>query len=377
MKITDIKSYLVHAVRRNWVFLEIETDEGVVGVGEATLEGFAKSMVTVLEDFKRLLVGQDPGPIEKIYEELIRKKFWRLDTVIMTAISGIEMALWDIKGKVLNTPVYSLLGGPCRDRVKAYGNYWFMGAKTVDDYARMAAVAVDKGFTALKWSPYGKPAHNATPDEEKVIVECVRRVREAVGPDIDLMLDAHGRFNLPTAIRIARKLEEFNPFFLEEMLPPENVDAFVQLRRSTRCPLATGERLLTRFQFRELLAKFAVDYIQPDTVHCGGIAETRKIAALAETYYTPVIPHNPCGPVATAAMIHVAASIPNFLVLEYIPVPERSEAVLVEPLELKESHFSLPTKPGLGVELNKKVFDKWPYQEKDLDHYSDVRVIRM
>lgn len=381
MKITDVKTYFVEAVRRNWVFLEIETDNGITGVGEATLEGFAKTMAACVDDFKRFLVGQNPLEIERLWEDFYRRKFWRQDLLILTAISGIEMALWDIKGKELGAPVYSLLGGPTRDKVKAYGNYWFLGsrtgfAKTVDDYARSAADAVSRGWKALKWSPFGKPAHNVTPEEEDVIIECVKRVREAVGPNIDLMLDAHGRFNLPTATRIARRLEEYKPFFFEEPLPPENVDAMVQLKRSTTTPLATGERLVTRYQFRELLSKFAVDYIQPDAGHCGGISETRKIAALAEAYYTPVIPHNPLGPVATAAMVHLAASITNFLVLEYIPVPDRDE-VLIEPLELKGGYFSLPTKPGLGVELNKKAIAKFPYEERDLDHYSDARVIEL
>jgi len=291
------------------------------------------------------------------------------------------MALWDIKGKDLGAPVYSLFGGPCREKVKAYGNYWFLGsganfARTVDHYAKSAAAAVEKGWKALKWSPFGKPAHNMNPEEEEVIVECVKRVREAVGDKIDLLLDAHGRFNLPTAIRIARRLEEYDPFFLEEPIPPENIDAMVQLKHSTRVPLATGERLVTRYQYSELLCKFAVDYIQPDLAHCGGISETKKIAAMAEAYYTPVVPHNPLGPVATAAMIHLSASIPNFVILEYIPVPDREE-VLVEPLQLKDGYFSLPTKPGLGVQLNKKVFSKFPYQEKDLDHYSDARIIEL
>jgi len=299
------------------------------------------------------------------------------------------MALWDIKGKALGVPVNTLFGGPVRDRVKAYGNYWFLGqsdrdsrartvdtyAKTTDDYARSAASAVARGYRALKWSPFGPATQTVTPREERIIVECVRKVREAVGPEVDLLLDAHGRFNLPTAIRIARRLEEYRPFFLEEPLSSENIEAMVELKRSTSVPLATGERLLTRFQFRELLAGFAVDYIQPDTVHCGGIAETRKIAALAEAHYLPVIPHNPLGPVATAAMIHLAASIPNFLLLEYIHVPGRSEEVLVEPLRLEEGHFLVPTGPGLGVELNKEVFNRFPYTPKDLDHYDQARVI--
>ena len=324
MKITDVKTYMVGAIRRNWVFIEIETDSGIVGVGEATLEGFAKTMVSAVEDFKRMLIGLNPLEIEKIWEDLYRRKFWRGNLLILTALSGIEMALWDIKGKEAGKPVYDLLGGPTYDKIKAYGNYWFLGAdgkfsNTVEHYAESAAKAVENGWQALKWSPFGKPAHNVTHEEEDITIECVKRVREAVGENVDLLVDAHGRFNLPTAIRIAQRLEPYKPFFFEEPLPPENMDSLRELKLSTKTPIATGERLVTRYQFLELLNKYAVNYIQPDIAHCGGIAEMKKIANLAEAFYIPVVPHNPLGPVATAASIHLAASITNFEILEYIP----------------------------------------------------------
>jgi galactonate dehydratase len=382
MKITDIKTYVVEAVRRNWIFLEVETDAGITGLGEITMEMLDKGVLGAVEDYKRLVLGTDPLAIEWQIDYLVRNKFWRGDTLSTTVLSGIEIALWDIKGKALGVPVYSLLGGPVRDRVKAYGNYWFLGptrkdyAKTVDQYARKAAEAVERGWEALKWSPFGSAAYEVTLQQEKVMVECVRRVREAVGDRAHLLLDAHGRFNLPTAMRITRQLEEYRPFFLEEPLPPENVDAMAELKRSTTVPLATGERLITRFQFREVLTKFAVNYLQPDVIHCGGIAEMKKIAAMAEAFYIPLAPHNPCGPVATAAAIHVAASIPNFVILEYISVPEREE-VLVEPLELKNGYFNLPKKPGLGVELNKKALAKFPYKDREWDHFSPVRDISL
>jgi galactonate dehydratase len=371
MKITDIKVYSVEAVRRNWTFIEVETDKGITGLGEITLEMFDTGVAAAVEDYRRLLIGENPLEIERLYDHLVRNKFWRGGTLITTVLSGIDIAL-----------VYALLGGPVRRTVKAYGNYWFLGktkddyARTVDDYARAAARAVDAGWQALKWSPFGACAYTATIEEERVIVECVKRVREAVGDRADLLLDAHGRFNLPTIKRIARKLEPYEPFFIEEPIPPENIAAFVELKRSTRVPLATGERLITKFQFRDFLHEYAVDYIQPDIIHTGGITEMKKIAAMAEAYYVPMIPHNPNGPVSTAATIHLAASIPNFMLTEYIELPER-EDVLVEPLVLKNGEFELPTKPGLGIELNKKVFKKYPPQEREWDHYKAVRNIRM
>jgi len=202
----------------------------------------------------------------------------------------------------------------------------------------------------------------------------VRQVREAVGADVSLMVDAHGRFDLPQARRLAQRFEEYDLYFFEEPLPPENLDAFVQLKNSTKTPIATGERYVARHQFREVLEKYACDYIQPDAIYTGGMNELRKIAMMAEAYYCPVIPHNCNGPVCTAATIHAAACMPNFRIMEYIPVPERQD-ILVEPLVMTNGAFELPTKPGLGVELNKAVFDQYVYQPRDLDHFTAAREI--
>ena len=378
MKITDIKTYLVEAHRRNWVFIEVLTDEGVVGIGEATIEPFEKTMVTLIEDYKRTVIGKDPRSIEFLWEDRYRGQFLRSDLLVNVALSAIEIACWDIKGKLLGVPCYELFGGPCRETVPCYGNYWFMktkmGPTRVSEYAESAARAVEKVYKALKWSPFGYAAHSMTKKQENITVECVRQVRDAVGPDINLMVDAHGRFDLPQARRLAQRFEEFDLLFFEEPLPPENLDAYVELKRSTKTPIATGERYVARFQFRELLEKYCCDYIQPDAIYTGGMNELRKIAMMAETYYCPVVPHNCNGPVCTAASIHAAACMPNFLMLEYIPVPER-EDVLVEPLVLKNGEFELPKKPGLGIELNKKVFKNYIFQPRDLDHFTPAREI--
>ena len=378
MKITDIKTYLVEAHRRNWVFIEVETDEGITGVGEATIEPFERTMVTLIEDYKRTVLGKDPRAIEYLWEDRYRGQFLRSDLLVNVALSAIEIACWDIKGKVLGVPCYELFGGPVRRSVPAYGNYWFMktrmGKTSVGEYAESAARAVENGFRALKWSPFGYAAHSMTPEQEHVTFECVRQVREAVGPDVWLMVDAHGRFDLPQARRLAKGFEEYNLYFFEEPLPPENLDAFVELKRSTSTPIATGERYVARHQFRDLLEKYACDYIQPDAIYTGGMNELRKIAMMAETYYCPVIPHNCNGPVCTAATIHASACMPNFRIMEYIPVPERVD-VIVEPLVIKNGAFELPTKPGLGVELNKEVFDRYVYKPRDLDHFKEEREI--
>jgi len=378
MKITDIKTYLVEAHRRNWVFIEIETDAGITGIGEATIEPFERTMIALIEDYKRTVIGKDPRAIEHLWEDRYRGQFLRSDLLVNVALSAIEIACWDIKGKELGVPCYELFGGPVRKTVPAYGNYWFMktkmGKTSVGEYAESAARAVENGFTALKWSPFGYAAHSMTPEQEHITLECVRQVREAVGPDIWLMVDAHGRFDLPQARRLAQRLEEYDLYFFEEPLPPENIDAFVELKRSTKTPIATGERYVARHQFRDLLEKYACDYIQPDAIYTGGMNELRKIAMMAETYYCPVIPHNCNGPVCTAATIHASACMPNFRIMEYIPVPERTD-ILVEPLVFKNGAFELPTKPGLGIELNKEVFDQYVYQPRDLDHFTKAREI--
>ena len=378
MKITDIKTYLVEAHRRNWVFIEVETDEGITGVGEATIEPFERTMVTLIEDYKRTVIGKDPRAIEYLWEDRYRGQFLRSDLLVNVALSAIEIACWDIKGKALGVPCYELFGGPVHQSVPAYGNYWFMktsmGKTSVGEYAESAARAVENGFRALKWSPFGYAAHSMTPEQEHVTLECVRQVRQAVGADVWLMVDAHGRFDLPQARRLANKFEEYDLYFFEEPLPPENLDAFVELKNSTTTPIATGERYVARHQFRDLLEKYACDYIQPDAIYTGGMNELRKIAMMAETYYCPVIPHNCNGPVATAATIHASACMPNFRIMEYIPVPERID-VLLEPLVIKDGAFQLPTKPGLGVELNKEVFDQYVYKPRDLDHFRSEREI--
>lgn len=378
MKITDIKTYLVEAHRRNWVFIEVETDAGITGIGEATIEPFERTMVTLIEDYKRTVIGKDPRAIEYLWEDRYRGQFLRSDLLVNVALSAIEIACWDIKGKELGVPCYELFGGPVRKTVPAYGNYWFMktkmGETSVGEYAESAARAVENGFKALKWSPFGYAAHSMTPEQEHITIECVRQVREAVGSNIWLMVDAHGRFDLPQARRLAQRFEEYDLYFFEEPLPPENIDAFVELKRSTSTPIATGERYVARHQFRDLLQKYACDYIQPDAIYTGGMNELRKIAMMAETYYCPVIPHNCNGPVCTAATIHASACMPNFRIMEYIPVPER-ENILVEPLVFKNGAFELPTKPGLGIELNKEIFDQYIYQPRDLDHFTKSREI--
>jgi galactonate dehydratase len=365
MKITDIKTYLYHAGIANWQFVKVETDEDIHGWGEACLDGYDLSSVAAVETMKEYFIGKDPRNIELHWDTIYRESVYRPDYIIMSALSGIEQASWDILGKSLNVPVYQLLGGAFRTKIPAYGNGWTLGAKTPEDTAKAAVKAVADGYTHLKWDPFGgTTALYPDPAEIKMVKERIRAVREAVGDDVQLLLDVHGRFSPDKAIEIAREIEEYKIYFYEEPVPPDNIGALVRVARSINIPVATGERICTHWGALEILEKSGAAILQPDIVHIGGILETKKLAIMAQTYYIPIAPHNAYGPVQTAATLHIDASIPNFLIQEFFygNITEYNE-ILTEPFPYaKEGYFDVPTKPGLGVDIDEKALAKRPYQ---------------
>ncbi len=369
MKITDVKVFQMAGAYSNWTFVKIYTDRGVTGVGESSIERHDAQVVRTLETFKEFLVGKDPFEIEFIWNSLYKSTFWYGQLVTLCALSGVEQALMDIKGKAFGAPIYELLGGKLRDKLRAYCNAWAFLADpahtgpgdTPEVVAKNAQAAVSRGFTAMKWDPFRDGGQVIPKSEEKYAIESVRTVREAVGPDIDLMIECHGRFNMWSAIRMAQKLEEFDPFFYEEPIPPDNVDAMAEVQRSIKLPVATGERLFTRWDFRPLFEKQAARIIQPDICHCGGILEAKKIAAMAESYYISVQPHNSNGPLSNFAAMHVDASIPNFIIQEFFePYIDRFNEVLTEPIVYEKGYLKVPTKPGLGTDLREEVIKKRP-----------------
>jgi galactonate dehydratase len=365
MKITDIKTYLYHAGIANWQFVKIETDEGIHGWGEACLDGYDLASVAAVETMKEYFLGKDPRNIELHWDTIYRESVYRPDYIIMSALSGIEQASWDILGKSLNVPVYQLLGGAFRTKILAYGNGWTRGARTPEDTAEAALKAVAQGYKYLKWDPFGgTTALFPQPAEIKKAAERIRAVREAVGDDIQLLIEAHGRFSPDKAIEVAHEIEEYKPYFYEEPVPPDNIGALVRVARSIKIPVATGERICTHWGALEILEKSGAAILQPDIVHIGGILETKKLAIMAQTYYIPVAPHNAYGPVQTAANLHIDASIPNFLIQEffYNDLTAYNE-ILKEPFPYaKDGYFDLPTKPGLGVDIDEKALAKRPYQ---------------
>ena len=380
MKIVAIENQLMRVERQNWHFVKITTDEGITGVGEASLEGRERTVAAAVEEFSRYLIGEDPGPIEHHWQRLHRHGFWRGGVILNSAIAGIEQALWDIKGKQLGVPVYSLFGGPTRRRVRVYTH---AGGPTTEATVERVHQLMELGYRAFKLGTALPIQAGRAPDpmDERAIIrrteQKVRAVREAVGPDVDLMLDNHGRFMPAFAIELMHALQPFNMLFLEELVPPENLAALEKVAQvKANVPLATGERLFSKWEYRELIEKQLVDVVQPDVCHAGGILELRKIAAMAEAYYIKVAPHNPNGPVATAASLHLAASIPNFLILETAYAePFRSQVQTSGPI-IKDGWIDLPTAPGLGVELDEEVIRAHPYAPHDYApmYYADGSV---
>ena len=371
MKITDVKTFVVDCFRTNWVFVKVYTDEGIAGVGEGTLEYKEHALEGAVEHLKNYLLGKDPRNIERLYHDIYRDAYWRGGAVLMSALSAVECALWDILGKSLGVPVYTLLGGKANEDCRIYVNGWFAGAKTPREFAEKAKIAVKKGVTAMKWDPFGKSYLQISNADLTNALECVAAVREAVGDKIDLLIEGHGRFDVPTGIKIAKELEQFKPMWFEEPVPPNNLEALKAVRDKSPVAISAGERLYTRFDYNELFRTRACDYIQPDISHAGGIMELKKIAAIAEANYIPFAPHNPSGPVANAATLQLAACCPNFCILEimYSDVDYR-KYVTNENLVYENGRIRIGDQPGLGIELNEDECLKHPYVEHNLRHYT-------
>ena len=360
MKITDIKTFLVGAGGRNWVYVKILTDQGLHGIGEAYSAGPDEATVKVIEDFKLWLVGQDPRNVQYLFDLMYNTTRFPGGLIVNSAISGIEHALWDIAGKSAGLPVWALLGGRTRNKIRTYQS---TGGGTPQQAGENAKRMVETyGYTALKMgiqAPGDMPYNQAT----RQTVEHVRAVREAVGPDVDIGVDVHAKFfEVHRAIRLAHAIAPFNPMWMEESIRTENFAAMKKLSDHVQIPLASGECNYMIHEFRPLLELQALDFVQPDICCCGGVLTMKKIAAMAEAQYIMVAPHNPMSPLATAVNVHFAASTPNFFILEYsAPDSGPRKDVLKEPLMVKkDGYLEIPNKPGWGVELNEEAFKSMP-----------------
>jgi L-alanine-DL-glutamate epimerase-like enolase superfamily enzyme len=363
MKITEVKTYAVkgrHWPRFPMVFVEVGTNEGITGLGESLLYR-ANGVIETIQALGKLVEGEDPFDVERLYERMYRTGS------PPPAISGIEIALWDIIGKKLGVPIYKLLGGRCRDNVRVYCDGFFRGASyNPDEYIDKAQDAVRQGFTGLKMDvdeplPSTKQELNRsiTPAELHLTVEMVEAVRHAVGPEIDLAIDAHGAFDVSTAITLGRKLTPYDLMWFEDPVSQWNLAAVAKVSQAIDTPVCTGELLCSRFEFRELFERQAAEVIMPDIARTGGILEMKKIAAMADAYYMLMAPHNMVGPVATMATLHLCACIPNFLIMEFQlgDVPWRDD-LISKPLPLENGYLTLPEEPGLGIELNHTEVEK-------------------
>ena len=308
MKITEVNTYFV---RPRWGFVEIITDEGLTGWGEAVLEGHAKAVLACVQEYKDYLIGSDPADIEGIWSTIYRAGFYRGGGVLMSALSGIDQALWDIKGKVFGVPVYQLMGGKCREKMKVYS--WIGGDRPAD-VGRAAKEKMDEGFKAIKMNATEELQMIDTYDKVDAVLERVAAIREACGKYFGIAIDFHGRVHKPMAKILAKKLEEFDPMFIEEPVLCENMELFPEIAAACNIPIATGERLFSKYDFKRLLQIGGVDIIQPDLSHAGGITEVKKIASMAESYDVALAPHCPLGPIALAACLNVDATCYNAVI---------------------------------------------------------------
>jgi len=380
MKITSVKNYTVHpGWRKNLIFVKVETDAGIHGWGEAYSQYDRDTAVTAqLEALGRYAVGRSPFDIKHFTQVAFDDYAQRRGSVELScAISGIEQALWDIVGKTCKQPVYNLLGGRYRNKIRVYANGWSYGMKEPDDYARAAEQVVKQGFTALKFDPLPAPWRTYIPKEhERRAVRVVKAVREAVCPDIDLLIEQHRRLAPMHAIRLDRQLAEFDLYLMEESCQAEYPDELALIRREIGVPMMIGEATYTKTGFRPLLEKRSADILNPDVACVGGILELKEIAAMAEPFLVAMSPHNYNSTlVALASTVHASATMPNFLITEYfLPFVEFCDKISPNQLKPKNGHIELPTAPGLGVDVDEEALKKYPgkiYTGRKLRHPED------
>ena len=371
MKITAVSARIVNAEMRNWVFVKVETDvPGLYGWGEATLEWKTRGVAGSIEDLAPLIIGRDPLDIEQAVRVMKKQSFWHLGAIGMSAISGIEVALWDIAGKHYGVPTYKLLGGKVRDRVRVYTHLGFGDMRavyetdSVDPLVERAREVVGRGYKAFKFVNLPYVHQHAPQAAVRHVEKLMQALREAVGPDVEIMLDFHGRAGSPgTALAFIEAVAPYGPMFVEEPIQPGDARSLARIAEKSPVPIAAGERLVERVEFDEIFRLRAVDIAQPDIAHCGGLSEARKIAAMAETASIGIAPHNPLGPIAGAAALHFAVSTPNHLIQEEMvgAVPWYFD-VVDGPIKMVDGHWQLPDRPGLGVEVDEKACAAHPFK---------------
>ncbi|MCL6505739.1 MAG: mandelate racemase/muconate lactonizing enzyme family protein [Bryobacteraceae bacterium] len=364
MRIVSIQTYIAGNPWKNWLFAKVATDEGIYGIGEGTLNCFARTVEAAIHELKPFVVGMDPFQVEVIGQRLIRDVYSEGGQIHMCAVAAIEMACWDIIGKACNQPVYNLWGGRCHEKLRAYANGWYRGPRQPESFAEKAQQVVARGYTALKFDPFGSNWRTLTPYEFDLSLDIIRAVREAVGPSVDILIEGHCRFNVATALQLAEAMAAFRPAWFEEPVPHTNLAAMIEVARRSPVPIATGESLSNKQQFAELLKHEAIGIFQPEPLNVGGLFAARKIADMVDAHYGVIAPHSAQGPVCSAACVQLNASIPNFFLHEIFD--EFNEPwerdIVTHPVEVVNGYIEIPERPGLGTDLNLEEIERHPYR---------------
>lgn len=367
MQITGVHTYIAGNPWKNWLFAKVETDEGIYGVGEGTLNYFARTIEAAIHELSPLIVGMDPFQVETISQRLIRDVYSEGAQVHMCAVAAIEIACWDIIGKACKQPIHNLWGGRCHQKLRAYANGWYRGPRTPESFAEKAKVVAQRGYTALKFDPFGSAWRTLSRYDFDLSIDIIRSVRDAVGDRVDLLIEGHSRFNVATAVELAREMEPFRPAWFEEPVPHTNTNAMVEVARRSPVPVATGESFSNKQQFADLLKYDAVSIYQPEPLNLGGLFATRKIADMVDAHYGMIAPHSAQGPVCSAACAQLNASLPNFLIHEIFDEfnEEWEKDIVINGVHVVDGYIEISERPGLGIDLNFEEIEKHPYRQEN------------
>lgn len=367
MRITAIDTYIAGNPWKNWLFAKVSTDEGIYGVGEGTLNCFARTIESAIHELKPLVMGIDPFQVEIISQRLIRDVYSEGAQIHMCAVAAIEIACWDIIGKACNQPVYNLWGGRCHEKLRAYANGWYRGPRTPESFAEKAKTVAGRGYTAIKFDPFGSNWRMLPRFEFDLSLDIIRAVRDAVGPSVDLLIEGHCRFNVATAVEFALAMAPLRPAWFEEPVAHTNIPAMIEVARRSPVPIATGESLSTKQQFAELLQHNVINILQPEPLNLGGLFATRKIADMVDAHFGMIAPHSAQGPVCSAACVQLNASVPNFFIHEIFDefnAPWEKQ-IVTHPVEVVDGYIEVPERPGIGIDLNIDEILKHPYQQEN------------
>ncbi len=367
MKITAIDTYIAGNPWKNWLFTRVSTDDGIHGIGEGTLNYFGRTVEAAIHELSPLILGMDPFQVETISQKLIRDVYSEGAQIHMCAVSAIEIALWDIIGKATNQPIYNLWGGRCHEKLRAYANGWYRGPRTPESFAEKAKIVAGRGYTALKFDPFGNNWRMLPRYEFDLSLDIITAVRAAVGSKVDLLIEGHCRFNVATAVEFAMAMHHLRPAWFEEPVPHTNTMAMVEVARRSPVPIATGESLSSKQQFADLLQHNAVSILQPEPLNLGGLFATRKIADMVDAHYGVIAPHSAQGPVCSAACVQLNASLPNFFIHEIFDEFNEpwEKQIVTNPVEVVDGYIKVPEAPGLGIDLNLEEIAKHPYQQEN------------